>query len=184
MWSPLNSLCLYCIFISLWLPLHDRQIKTLQQNQGVQSEQSKRMGRRVLCREQEVLMQLRSKVTGWSWWWSLCAVSAGRMGCSVNRTGRWNTAPLKPDTGADGRTHTQTPHLNTHKPSHPLPLSVSLQLDQRQEGFTGQVSGEEEMGHGAACAFCQDLSSTIRREWKQSSDVNYFVYYSSYNTFV
>lgn len=59
---------------------------------------------------------------------------------------------------------TQTPHLNTHKPSHSLPLSVSLQLDQRQKGFTGQVSREEEVGHSATCAFCQDLSSTIRRE--------------------
>lgn len=113
----------FCLFISLWLWLHDHQTKSLLPNQKVQSEQSKRMGRR---REQEVVTQLRAKVTSWSWCWSSYVVSAGETGWSANRTERWSTAPLKPDTGAGGHTHTETPHLNTHTTCLTLFLCLSF----------------------------------------------------------
>lgn len=140
-WSSLNSLCSYCVSISqgltMWFtkPLVSKYILVEEREHGSWAKNRK-------CWGQEELLELMIKLV-----------------CSQCQR---NGLVSKPDQALKYSSHKQT-HLNTH-PSHSLPLSFSLQLDQRQEGFTDQVSPEEEMGHSATFALCQILSSTIQHE--------------------
>lgn len=88
----------------------------------------------------------------WTWRWSLHVPSAGRLAWRAYQTKLWSTAVAKPGTREWQPRH---PHAASASFVSSLTLCLEHQMDQRQIGAVGHITGEKKIRSGPTFATCQ-----------------------------